>query len=137
MNAKPPFLIGAALMILGLWSYFGSGTTSITALIPTFFGVALVVLGLAVARERLGLPALYGVLLVALAGFAGSVSGVPDFVRALFGVAVERPFAASVQAAMAFFCFSLLLLAGKAVWDARRASRRANSSIPRRPLSDT
>lgn len=137
MNAKVPFWYGVGLTILGLWSYFGTGTTSITALIPTFFGLVLLLLAGAVGQERLRIPGLYGVLLVALLGIAGSMSGVPDFVRVLLGGAVERPVAASIQAAMAFFCFGLTLVAGKAVLDERRSQRkRPANQPPRRSLPD-
>lgn len=133
MNPKVPFWYGIALTSLGLWSYFGTGTTSITALIPLFFGGALLLLAGAVGRERLRIPALYGVLVVALIGLAGSIGGVPDFLRVLFGVAVERPVAASVQAVMAFFCFGLSLVAAKAVLAERQAQRKRAARQTDRP----
>ncbi len=37
--------LGIVLLALGLGSYFGSGRTSVTALIPAFFGLPLLVLG--------------------------------------------------------------------------------------------
>lgn len=124
MNPKVPFWNGVGLTILGIWSYFGTGTTSITALIPTFFGIALLLLAVAVGRARLRTPALYGVLLVALLGLAGSIGGVPDFVRVLFGVVVERPVAASAQGAMVLFCAGLTLVALRVLLEERRALRK-------------
>lgn len=131
MNAKVPFWYGVALTILGGWSYLATGATSITALIPALFGIVLQLLAFAVGQERLRLPALYAVLLVALLGVAGSAVGVPDFVRAVFGGVVQRPVAVGVQAAMAFFCFGLTLVAAKAVLGERRAQRK---QTPRRSL---
>ena len=37
--------LGVVLLALGLGSYFGSGRTSVTALIPAFFGLPLLALG--------------------------------------------------------------------------------------------
>ena len=36
---------GVALTILALSTYFGTGMSSVTALIPAFFGVPLILLG--------------------------------------------------------------------------------------------
>lgn len=134
MNPKVPFWNGIGLTLLGLWSYFGTGTSSITALIPTFFGVALLLLAIAVGQARLRQTALYGVLLVALLGLAGSIGGVPDFARVLFGVVVERPVAASAQGAMAVFCFGLTLVAVRVLLEERRALRKRTAPQTRRGL---
>lgn len=136
MNAKVPLVSGIGLTLLGIWGYFGTGTTSITALIPLFFGIALVPLAVAVGQERWRLPALGGVLLVALLGFVGSIPGVVDFAHLLFGATVERPVAASVQTAMAFLCFGLTLVAGKAVLNERRAQRVQITKRERGSVSD-
>lgn len=124
MNPKVPFWNGLALTLLGIWSYFGTGTTSLTALIPTFFGIVLLLLAFAAAQSRLRMTALYGVLLVALLGLAGSIGGVPDFARVLFGVIVERPVAAIAQGAMAIFCFGLSVAAVRVLLEERRALRK-------------
>lgn len=124
MNAKVPFWSGTALSILGIWSYFGTATTSLTALIPALFGLALLLLSLASRQERLRVPALYGVLFVALLGFAGSVGSVPAFVSMVSGSVVERPVAVSVQVAMTLFCAGLMLFAAKAMLDERRTQQK-------------
>lgn len=132
MNARVPFCYGAALTMLGAWSWFGTGATGMLALVPLGFGVALQLLAIAVGHKRLRLPALVGVLLVALLGFAGSAGGVPDFIRWLLGGIVERPRAAGVQAAMALFCFGLMGASAEAVLVEWRTQRKRSIKQTRR-----
>jgi len=66
-------LVGMALAILGLVSYLGTGRTSITALIPAFFGVVLLVLAFVAARgEAARRHAMHVAMVVALVGIAGT-----------------------------------------------------------------
>jgi membrane-bound ClpP family serine protease len=120
MNERIPILIGGLLIVLGLGGTFGTGTSSITALIPAFWGVALLLLGLATSRERLRLPALYGVAAVAVLGVVGAAPGLIDLGRWLAGNPIERPVAAAIQTAMVVLCLPVIAFAWKAVRDERR-----------------
>ncbi|HYP07202.1 MAG TPA: hypothetical protein VER03_13300, partial [Bryobacteraceae bacterium] len=66
---------GVVLIVLGIASYFGSGMVSLTALIPGAFGLLLLILGVIARDPGKRKHAMHGAVLVALLGFAGSVSG--------------------------------------------------------------
>lgn len=92
---------GAGLTALGFGSYFASGQTSLTALIPALFGIVLIALGLLARRLATTKHAMHAAALVALIGIAGSWQGIPDSVRILAGAEVSNPLAAWSKALMA------------------------------------
>jgi hypothetical protein len=102
--------LGALLILLGLGGYFGSGRVSKTALIPAFFGVPILALGLAALRADWQEPALYGALGLAALGFLGSGRGLPGLARLLSGKEVKRPAATVAQSVMALLCLAYLLV---------------------------
>ena len=61
--------LGGALVVLGLGAYFGTGRTSITAMIPAFFGVVLLVLGLISLKEAARKHAMHAAAVLGLFGF--------------------------------------------------------------------
>lgn len=71
--AQTTILFGAALTLLGLAGYFLTGTSSLTALIPAFFGLLLVVLGFLARGESMRKHAMHAAAAVALVGFAGAL----------------------------------------------------------------
>ena len=94
--------IGLILMATGLIGYFGTGRESLTALIPTIFGLIMAGLGLLASwRPGARRHAMHAAAAVALLGFVGSIRGVPGFFTLLAGGDVERPWAAVAQAVMA------------------------------------
>ena len=44
-------LVGSALIVEGLGFYFGTGMTSITAMIPAFFGIPLIAMSIMATRQ--------------------------------------------------------------------------------------
>lgn len=111
--------IGVLLILLGGIAYVVTGFASVTALIPSFFGIAVVALGWigrSTGRRRL---AVYGYGLLALLGIAGSTRGLADVWTLATGGTVESPVAAGSQAVMVLLCLGLLVLAGRAFRDAR------------------
>src|SRR5262249_38994966 len=84
-----PFTIGAGalLIALGAWGYLGAeeGHRSVTALIPAFFGLALVLLGLLAIKEHLRKHAMPLAAMIGLIGLAvplaRSASSVPELLR--------------------------------------------------------
>ena len=113
--------VGALLSLLGLVAYVVTGMVSLTALIPTFFGVALVLLaqlGKAQARRKLTMH--IGVL-IALLGFLGSASGIPKVLSLLGGGEVVRPEAAAIQSLMALICLVYVVMGVRSFIAARRA----------------
>jgi len=92
--ARVTYVFGVLLMLVGLVGYFGTGSAHPTALIPTWFGIALVVGGcLAVSPSEgrrmlfmhinvtIGLVGLIGAIASALHGYghARSLGMDPDY----------------------------------------------------------
>ena len=100
--------VGAVLAALGVVAYIASDRASVTALIPTFFGLPLAALGLAARQPRWRTPAVLAAALLGVGGLLGSLRGVAQL-PALLGGTVERPFAVVVQVLMAAICAALLV----------------------------
>lgn len=111
-------LIGVLLLLLGLGVYAATGMKSVTALIPAFFGLPLLVLGLLALRDAWRKHAMHAAALVALLGFLGALA------RPLQLVVSGRPLVVSAplvsQFLMAILCGLLVVLAVKSFIDARR-----------------
>jgi uncharacterized membrane protein len=118
--AKVSIAFGIILIILGLVSYFGISSESITALIPAFLGIPVLVLGIIALNEKYLKHSMHAVAVLMLLGFGGTVSGVFKFFRMLGGESFERPSAITVQTIMALLCLVFLVLAVKSFIDARR-----------------
>jgi hypothetical protein len=77
-------LVGWVLAVLGIVSYVATGRTSITALIPAFFGVVFLVLAYVARNESARRHAMHAAMVVALVGIVGTGSrliGASDFTR--------------------------------------------------------
>lgn len=120
--AKLTIALGVILIALGLAGYFGAGRASLTALIPAFFGLPLLLLGIAALDDRWRKHAMHGALLLALLGAAGSARGLTKLPALLSGDAVERPAAVMAQSAMAILCFVFVVLGILSFIKARRRS---------------
>jgi hypothetical protein len=112
-------LFGRLLILLGILGYgYGlyAGTASVTALIPAFFGVVIMLLGhLAQAKEGLRKHLMHAAVVVALLGFiAVAVRLVPRLSTTEMSVAVIS------QILMALLCLIFVILAIKSFMDARR-----------------
>ncbi len=119
---------GLVLIALGLGSYFGTGQASVTALIPAFFGLPLLLLGLVALKERMRKRAMHVAALIGLLGFAGTVSGLMKLPVLLTGGELARPAAVGVQAGMAIVCFVFVLLGVWSFIKARRAGAAQRES---------
>ena len=120
--AKITIGLGLVLIALGIGSYFGTGRASVTALIPAFFGVPLLLLGLLALKESMRKHAMHIAAVMGLLGFGGTVGGLMKLPVLLTGGELERPAAVAVQAAMAIVCFVFVLLCVWSFIKARRAS---------------
>ncbi len=118
--AKISITFGIILIILGLISYFGISSESITALIPTFLGIPVLILGFLGLNEKYLKHAMHGAAVLMLLGFGGTVGGLIKFFRMLGGEVFERPSAITIQAIMAVICLVFLIFAIKSFIDARR-----------------
>lgn len=111
---------GLALIVLGLIGYFGSGMVSPTALIPSFFGILLAVLGFVAQNPARRKMAMHIAVMVALVGFIGSVRGLVTAVLMLTGEPAARPVAAISQAIMAILTLTFTVMCVRSFINARR-----------------
>lgn len=81
-------MVGLVLMILGIASYWLTGRTSITALIPAFFGVVFVVLAYVARNEAARRHAMHAAVAVGLLGLLGVLGRA---VPAVAGGQIGRP----------------------------------------------
>lgn len=123
----PQFTIftGIALVLVGVVGYFATGMVSVTALIPSFFGVVMAGLGTMAknpARLKLAmhLAALLGVL-----GLAGSAKGVPAVFQMLSGIEVALPAAQIARTAMFIICLVFVIACVRSFIAARKARQTA------------
>jgi hypothetical protein len=83
--------LGAVLIGLGLYGRFGTGTESITALIPAFMGLPLLLLGVLAHNDRFRKHAMHTAVLIALVGFVGcAVMAAPKVPALLTGGEIKR-----------------------------------------------
>ena len=124
--AKLTIIFGILLVVLGLVGYFGTGSKAPTALIPTWFGLALCIGGfLAVSpsegRRKLfmhinvtiGLIGCVGAFIVAVQGYghARSLGQDPDYIA----------FAAKIAMGMILLTYTILCV--RSFIEARRARK--------------
>ena len=117
---KLSIAFGIILIILGLVSYFGISSESITALIPAFLGIPVFVLGLIALNEKYLKHTMHGAAVLMLLGFGGTVGGLIKFFRMMSGEVFERSSAITIQAIMALICLTYLIIAIKYFVNARR-----------------
>lgn len=109
-------LFGVILIALGIVGYVMTGQSSVTALIPSFFGIALAGLGLAAnAKESLRKHLMHGAVVVALLGFIATAGRLLSRLSEL----TATPAVIS-QAIMAAVCLVFVILAIKSFAAARR-----------------
>ena len=112
-------VLGAALVLLGVGAYVLSGFASVTALLPTIFGVLIAGLGVAgrqTDREQL---VIYGIGLLALFGVLGSARGIPDLITLVTGGEVDSVVAAVAQGGVILVGLVLLVAVVRYVVETR------------------
>jgi hypothetical protein len=112
-------LIGLVLMVLGIASYVATGRTSVTALIPAFFGAVLVVLALVARNEAARRHAMHAAVAVSLIGALASLGRA---VPAVMAGEISRPAVIS-QLALAALLLVHVVLGVQSFIAARRARR--------------
>ncbi|MGE3285331.1 MAG: hypothetical protein AB7J32_04395 [Pseudonocardia sp.] len=118
-------VIGGILVVLGVVAYVATGAASVTALIPAFVGVLLVVCGLIAARgEKARMHATHAALAIALLGALGSLMQVVKIGDVFAGTA-ERPAAVIVSTVMFLLLVVYLVMGIRSFIAARRARTNA------------
>lgn len=118
--AKLSIAYSVIFILMGLISYFGISSESITALISAFFGIPMLILGWLGLNEKYLKHAMHGAAVLMLLGFLGTIGGLIKFFKMLGGVQPERPAAVTVQAIMALMCLVFLVFAVKSFIDVRK-----------------
>jgi hypothetical protein len=113
--------IGAALVVVGVVAYVGSGAASATAFIPSLVGVVLVVLGLLARNEARRMMAMHIAVLIALIGVIGGAMRLGPLPDLLTGGDVERPWAVGASAVMVVLLVVYVALGVRSFIAARRA----------------
>jgi hypothetical protein len=113
--------LGSLLFLIGIGFYFGTGATSLTALIPAFLGIPIEIAGFAARREGWRKHAMHAAVLLALLGFLGSARGLLSLPALLSGAELARPAAVAAQSITAVLCAVFVGLAVNSFIQARRA----------------
>jgi hypothetical protein len=113
-------VFGSLLFVLGIVSYIATGSTHMTALIPSAFGLVFELLGVLALKPNLRKHAMHAAALLAVVGFLGTVRGVGKAITLMQGSDVERPQAAVAQSVMALLCLVFLALCVNSFVAARR-----------------
>jgi len=118
---------GLLLAALGAVGYYGTGSTSLTALIPVIFGLLLVICGAFARQEASRKNAMHAAAVVGLLGFLGPLRVLPRMVALLGGGEVPHRAAVLDQLAMMVICGIFMALCVRSFIAARRsaASRAA------------
>ena len=124
--AKFTRIFGVCLIFLGIIPYFATGMESITALIPSAFGLVFLGLGIAARKESIYKKMMHTATTMALLGLAGSFRGLLDIFTMIGGGSVERPNAAITQTIMALFCIVFLAAAVQSFINARKEKDETN-----------
>lgn len=119
---------GIILALMGVVAYFASGRASVTALIPTFIGTPVILLGLLALKERFLKHAMHGVALIALLALFGTIRSLPSLPAALGGGDVERPTAVIVQGVTALLSIAMIAFSVRSFIAARRAKAQGGAA---------
>ena len=121
--AKLTLIFALVLIVLGIAVYIATGSHAPTALIPTWFGVVLGILGLLANTDDAKRRMLFMHIAVTV-GLVGFIfpgwRGLGDLIAQAQGQAVLRPAAMKEELAMAGICLIYVLLCIRSFIAARR-----------------
>ena len=112
--------LGIILIVLGLIGFFATGSQSVTALIPSFFGIVFLILGVVARKESARKMVMHIAMVIALLGLIGTFSGLIKFFALITGGEVTRPAAVIAQTIMALLLIFYLVSGIKTFIDARK-----------------
>lgn len=113
-------VFGLLLILTGTVGYVGTGFASITALIPAFLGLPVLVLGANAVRKGAGKFTTYSAVAIAALGFVGTAAGLLQLFALLSGGEVARPSAVIVQSITAIICAIFITLCIKRIITIKR-----------------
>ena len=112
--------LGILLIILGARSYLGTGQESLTALIPSFFGILFLLFGWLGKKESLRKHMMHAAAGLALVGIFGTIGAVPGLIEMIGGGELERPMAIISRSVMFVLCVIFLTRAVQSFIAARK-----------------
>ncbi|MFP6872853.1 MAG: hypothetical protein VCA55_05020 [Verrucomicrobiales bacterium] len=113
--SKISLAIGVVLVLLGLGSYFGTGRASVTALIPAFLGLPIMICGLMARDESKRMIAAHIAVLIGVLGvLAGFGRGIQQLLNEKTGTAT------TVTLIMAAICLLYVVACVRSFIAARR-----------------
>lgn len=115
---KTTIAIGLLLILQGVGFYVVTETKSLTALIPAFFGVPILLLGFAALKESIRKHAMHGAVALALLGLLAPIGRIASAGLKLSAAGVSLVL-------MIVLCGGLLVLGIKSFVDARRRQASA------------
>ena len=121
--ANVTIFFASLLILLGAAGFVATGSHAPTALIPAFFGIVLLIVGV---LARTGDPKRRMLLMhiavtLGLLGFLGTVSSFAGLARIVHGEVVARPAAVVEKSGMAILTLIYVLLCVRSFIAARRA----------------
>jgi hypothetical protein len=117
---KITLIFSVLYIALGLAAFSLTGAIHKTALIPAYFGIVLLALGLLGQKESLRKHVMHAALLVVLLALLGTARSLLKLPSAFDGTA-ERPFAIYAQATTAVLSIAFLALGIRSFIQARRS----------------
>ena len=111
---------GALLIVLGVTGYFMSGMVSVTAFIPAFLGIIILVCGVLAQKESRRKLFMHIALVFGLLGLLGTASALPSLITMIGGEEVTRPGAVIGKSVTAILSLVFLIIGVKSFIDARR-----------------
>jgi len=112
-------ITGILLMALGLGSFVGTGSTHMTALIPVWFGLPILICGLLAQNPARRAMVMHIAVTIGTFGFLGSIV---QFLKGVNGEAItKRPIAVESQGVMALITAIFVGLCVQSFIKARKA----------------
>jgi uncharacterized membrane protein len=120
---KVSIVFGFLLSALGLYGYFGMGRVSITALIPLFIGVPVIILGLLAFNEKRIKDSMHAASVLVLLGLIGSVY---RFLQKIIMGNLDG--SSLILIIMSVLCIIFLILAINSFIEARKAREKKQAA---------
>lgn len=108
-GAKIAIIIGVLLIIIGILGWVLTGISSITALIPTFFGLPIAILGWAAQTQKFARVCVLIVAILALLGIVGTYTVLFD-VEGLLNASNASDISASILSRGAMFILCSIMM---------------------------
>jgi multisubunit Na+/H+ antiporter MnhF subunit len=120
--AKTTISLGVVLILLGILGFVSTGSHAPTALIPTYVGIVLAVLGALALTDDAKKRMLYMhiAVTIGLLGFLGTAFAIVRYIEMLRGRQFPHPVAIQEKAAMSAICLFFVLLCVRSFITARR-----------------